>query len=341
MSHSVDHNPGLDDMRIRCDGLSKTFVMPGVRIDALQGVSFSVERGTIFGLLGQNGTGKTTLMRLVSTILLPTAGTATVAGMDVQTHARGVRRILGLMTGDERSFYGRLTGRHNLDLFAALHGMRRRRRRQRIDELLSLLDLHRHADVPFQAYSAGTKQRLNLARALLHDPEVLLLDEPTRSMDVGMAETVHRFIGEELVGRRGKTILLASHDTREIEMLCARVAVLKGGRVVACGAPGELVAEQSNGVTYMFQLAPGAGRDEFTWLETVEHVQDVHTYRQQSGVVVLRVRIDRGHDAVAAQLWGRLIEVDCPVVRCQCETSSVRQALSRLADLEAETEAPQ
>jgi ABC-type multidrug transport system ATPase subunit len=330
-----------DGIRIRCTGLSKTFVLPGTRIEALTDITFDVHRGEVFGLLGQNGVGKTTLMRLVATILRPTRGTAMVGGSDVTTHPRQARSIIGLMTGDERSFYGRLSGRHNLDLFAALCGLRRRARRRRIEELFDLFELQRHADIPFQAFSSGAKQRLNMARALLHDPEVLLLDEPTRSMDIGMAEKVHRLVGEELVGRQHKTVLLTSHDTREIETLCGRVGIVKEGRIIASGRPRELAAPDDAQVGYVLEVSGGSGDEDFAWLDQVAGLGVLSSHRQRNGLTVVRVRVEDGQEDPMPEVWRRLGQAGYEVARCVCETHSVRQVLARLAELDAETEAPE
>jgi ABC-2 type transport system ATP-binding protein len=207
---------------------------------ALQAVSLEVSAGSIVGLLGPNGAGKTTLLKILAGLILPTAGTARVGGWDTRADERKVKGALGLMTSDERSFYWRLTGRQNLRFFGSLHGLHGRTLEERIRYLLHRLELEEPADKPFGDYSSGMKQRLAMARALLHDPPVLLLDEPTRSLDPISAKHLRRFIADELHGREGKALLLATHNLPEAEQLCERVAVLSGGRILAAGRAEEL-----------------------------------------------------------------------------------------------------
>lgn len=213
----------------------------GVR--ALDGVSFTVESGGICGLLGSNGAGKTTLIRIAAGLLLPTSGSVRVWGKDVSREGAGTRRKLGMVFGEERSFYWRLTGRHNLEFFAALQGMDARATRERTRELAELLGLEEILDVPFSDYSAGMRQRMAMARALLHDPDLLLLDEPTRSLSPEAALRLQDFIREVLVGERGKTVLLATQDMREAERLCRDVVLLHRGRALFVGPLSRLLEE--------------------------------------------------------------------------------------------------
>jgi ABC-2 type transport system ATP-binding protein len=207
---------------------------------ALTDVSFQVPMGTIFGLLGPNGAGKTTLLKILSCLILPTAGEARVDGHDTRIAEARVKRLLGFVTSDERSFYWRLTGKENLQFFGSLYQIHGKLLLDRIAFLLERLDLAEQAEKPFRDYSSGMKQRLAVARALLHDPPVLLLDEPTRSLDPISAKHLRRFLAEELNGKEKKTLLLATHNLQEAEQLCQRVAVLSRGRVLGSGRIEEL-----------------------------------------------------------------------------------------------------
>ncbi len=224
----------------------RSLLLPAWRrgaVRALGGVSFAVESGTVCGLLGSNGAGKTTFIRIAVGLLLPTSGSLLVWGRDAGKAGAWTRSRLGLVIGEERSFYWRLTGRQNLEFFASLHGMGARATGERTRELAELLGLEEVLDVPFSDYSAGMRQRMALARALLHDPELLLLDEPTRSLSPEAALPLQDFIREELVRERGKTVLLATQDMREAERLCRDVVLLHRGRALFAGSLSRLLDE--------------------------------------------------------------------------------------------------
>ncbi len=209
------------------------------RIRALRGVDLHVPYGEIFGLLGPNGAGKTTLLKILSCLILPDRGRATVGGEDT-VHEAKVKPKIGLVHSDERSFYWRLSGRENLRFFSTLYDVPRRRVESRIDELLRRVDMVEASDRRFADYSSGMKQRLAIARALLHDPPILLMDEPTRSLDPVSAMNLRTFVLEELKRRDGKTILLATHNLREAEVLCDRVAILANGKVREVGTVADV-----------------------------------------------------------------------------------------------------
>jgi len=208
-------------------------------ITALQGVDLSINPGELFGILGPNGAGKTTLIKILATLILPDAGQALVAGWDVVEHSRKVRSRIGLVVNEERSFYWRLTGRQNLEFFAALNNLPPREAERRIQQVLELTDLLPQADKMFKDYSTGMRQRLAIARGLLTDPEILFLDEPTRSLDPVSAEHLRSFVAEELVRRRGKTVLLATHNLLEAD-ICHRLALLDQGQVRICGTLSQI-----------------------------------------------------------------------------------------------------
>jgi ABC-2 type transport system ATP-binding protein len=218
--------------------LTKPFGRPEY-VRALRGVDLHVREGEIFGLLGPNGAGKTTLVKILSCLVLPDRGRASIGGFDVRQENK-VKPRLGLVHSDERSFYWRLSGRDNLRFFARLYDVPGNRIESRIDELLRKVDLIEAADRRFADYSSGTKQRLAIARALLHDPPVLLMDEPTRSLDPQAAISLRAFVRDELKGRDGKTILLATHNLREAEALCDRIAILVEGTVRQVGTVAEV-----------------------------------------------------------------------------------------------------
>jgi len=175
---------------------------------ALAGVSFSVEPGDAVALIGENGAGKSTLLRVLATLILPSRGQAEISGCDVVSDGAGARKQLGYYTSGDEGFYGRLTGRENLRLFATMNNLMRREASRRIDELAELLGMDEILERQSRTYSTGMLQRLGLARSLLHAPAVLLLDEPTRSLDPLAAVEFRRFLKDDIVGRLGTTLLL-------------------------------------------------------------------------------------------------------------------------------------
>ncbi len=208
--------------------------------EAVSHITLGVQEGELFGLLGPNGAGKTTLVKLLCTLILPTAGSARVGGFDLVSQSDHVRNQVGVSTGDERSFYWRLSGRQNLEFFAALCNLPRRHIAARVSEVLSQLGLSAVGDASFQTYSSGMRQRLSIARAILHRPRILFLDEPTRSLDPNSTRQLHDLIQQELLAREGMTIFLTTHRLDEATKLCQRVGIMHKGRLQAVGTLADL-----------------------------------------------------------------------------------------------------
>jgi ABC-2 type transport system ATP-binding protein len=200
---------------------------------ALDGVSLEVQEGETVAIVGANGAGKSTLLRILSTLLLPTRGHARIAGLDVSRRPREVCRVLGCHAGSDRGFYARLTGRENLRFFGRLQHLSLPEIDRRTEWLAVHLGLDSALTRQVRLLSAGTVQRLSLARALLHSPRVLLLDEPTRSLDALVAAEFRRYLRQEVVHRGGATLLFASHSLAEVEQLADRVAILDAGKLLA------------------------------------------------------------------------------------------------------------
>ena len=195
---------------------------------AVRDVSFFVPKGVILGLLGPNGAGKTTLLRLLSTSLKPTAGTAAFDGTDIIQNPIDVRAKIGFLS-DNTGLYGRLTAREMIEYFGKLHGMQPAQLRRRIDELVALLDMAGFIDKRNDTLSSGMKQKVSIARTLIHDPDVIIVDEPTTGLDVAAADAILQFI--ERCRANGKTILFCTHHMHEVERLCDRVVILNFGRL--------------------------------------------------------------------------------------------------------------
>ena len=242
----------MSDSAITIDALEKSFppAYSGWRAflqpfatpssPALRGISLQVKPGEAVALLGSNGAGKTTLLRILATLLLPTRGTAYVAGFDSAREPAAVRRNLGYHAGSDLGFFARLTGRENLRFFGRLNHLSDALLQSRIPALAERFELGSVLDKQVRILSSGTIQRLSLVRAMLHQPKVLLLDEPTRSLDALAAADFRRFLKSEILGSQGSSLLFASHTLSEIDFLADRVAILKDGNLVAIDTPTAL-----------------------------------------------------------------------------------------------------
>jgi ABC-2 type transport system ATP-binding protein len=209
-----------------------------LEVEAVRGVSFEVAEGELFGLLGPNGAGKTTTIKMLITLLIPTSGSARVLGLDVVKDAREVRKRIGYVFGGERGLYERLSGLDNLRYFAELYAVPSREQRRRIGELLELVGLTGREKERVEGYSRGMRQRLHIARGLLHDPPVVFLDEPTIGVDPVGARELRKTISS--LTQAGKTVLLTTHYMFEADELCQRIAVINKGEIVAEGTPRDL-----------------------------------------------------------------------------------------------------
>jgi sodium transport system ATP-binding protein len=223
---------------IQVAGLCKTFRDPAGRpVKAVDGVSFHARAGEVLGLLGPNGAGKTTTLRILCTLLKPTAGTARVAGFDVVTQADDVRRHVGFLSATT-GVYDRMTAREMVEYYGRLNGLSGNKLAARTAELFDVLGMHDLADIRGSKMSTGQKQRVSIARALVHDPPVLILDEPTNGLDV----LVQRSVLQQVRGLRdrGKCVVYSTHIFREVEKICDRVAIIHRGTVLDAGSLDEL-----------------------------------------------------------------------------------------------------
>jgi ABC-2 type transport system ATP-binding protein len=257
-------------------------------IEAVRGISFGVEPGELFGLLGPNGAGKTTTIKMLITLLIPTGGKARVLGLDVVRDAQAVRRRIGYVFGGERGVYERLSGYDNLRYFAELYGVPAREQKRRIEELLELVGLKGREHERAEGYSRGMKQRLHVARGLLHDPEVVFLDEPTIGLDPVGAREVRATIAS--LTQAGKTVLLTTHYMFEADALCDRIAVISQGSIVAEGTPLDLkrgVAEATVVEIEVFGIGDGS-------LERIRRLDGVVSVaveeREQAQLLVVQTR---------------------------------------------------
>ncbi|MBU7013498.1 MAG: ATP-binding cassette domain-containing protein [Theionarchaea archaeon] len=259
-------------------------------IVAVDNLNISVHRGELFGFLGPNGAGKTTTIKMLSTLLLPTKGTATILGNDILKAPNEVRKRISVVFGGERGLYWRLSGRDNMRIFAELYGLDSSERMDRIDMLLELVGIADRADSKVETYSKGMKQRLHLARGLVHDPDILFLDEPTLGLDPTIAHELRKTI-RNLCTREKKTVFLTTHYMFEADELCDRVAIIHRGTLIANDTP-ENLKRQFGTVTPVTILLRGV-------VPQVEHVltsrKGVHYVESgiQDNTTKLKVGLDQ------------------------------------------------
>ena len=226
------------DLGIATRGLGKVFHdSHRGEVRAVDGVSFDCRHGEIFGLLGPNGAGKTTTLRMLSTVLRPTSGSASVAGHDVVDEALEVRRRIGFLSGST-GLYGRLTARETLEYFGRLHGLAEAALKERVRYLLELFTIEEFADTRCEKLSTGMKQKVSIARSIVHDPPVVIFDEPTLGLAILIATTMLRFIQD--CRSAGKCIIFSTHIMSEVEKLCDRVGIIHAGKLEAVGTIAQL-----------------------------------------------------------------------------------------------------
>jgi ABC-2 type transport system ATP-binding protein len=283
-------------------------------VTAVERVNLDIQEGEFFGLLGPNGAGKTTLIKLLCCLVLPNSGTAQVFGHDIRKEEQAVKKLVGLVSTEERSFYWRLTGRENLQFYASLYHLPRQQARKRIDALLSFVEMAHEADIRFQNYSTGMRQKLAIARGLLSEPRVLFVDEPTRSLDPVSARAIRHFLKEKVAGE-GKTVVLATHNLSEAEQLCDRLAIMNHGRVAALGSVPELRS--------LFQTHEGCelqvrhfSEAILPRLRLISGVQECHITNQHDGVRNLEIRIS-SRSAVLPQVLKIMVLHGVEVCDCQ------------------------
>lgn len=276
---------------------------------AVDNVSCLVQRGEIFGLLGPNGAGKTTTIKMISSLLRPTSGRIQVAGVDAVKQPTMALRHLGTVLTGERSVYWKLTGRENLEYFAALHGIPKRLARTRIDALLERFQLTRRADENVERYSTGMRQRICLAKAMLAEPDLLILDEPTAGLDPQSARNLRELIME--IKEEGRTVLLTTHYMEEADQLCDRIAIIDHGRIIAMDTPQalkSLLDEQR-----MFSIQTYRWDEAWTQTLIAQGVSSVQTlFDEQLRCFTVTMHLNNGLSAGEVLTW--LVTADAGII---------------------------
>ncbi len=230
----------------------------GKSVTALDGVSLTIQKGELFGLLGRNGAGKTTLIKILTTLLSPTSGEAYVDGLDVNKYVIPIRKKIAMVSGGEQSGYGILTVREQLWMFAQFYGVTSQAAHKKIDQLLEAVGLGDQANQKVYALSTGMRQRMNLCRALVSDPEILFLDEPTVGLDVEASRIVRDYVRSWMQEKPGRTVLLTTHYMFEADELCDRVAIINHGQIVAQGETDDLKKGLQEHARFQFELSEWA-----------------------------------------------------------------------------------
>ncbi len=297
---------------------------------AVDRVNLRVEDGEVFGLVGPNGAGKTTLVKLMCGLYLPSEGQAAVCGLDTVKDNFEVRKKIGLVTSNERSFFWRLSGWQNMEFFARLYGLAPAEASQWIGELFDLLGLTPVADARFDTYSTGTKQRFALVRGLLNKPRVLLMDEPTKGVDPRSASEIIKLIRERVIGLWNPTVFITSHNLREIELLCRRVAIMSHGGIIALGSIPELRRMTEPVDTYRMTVEAPAG-SVAPLIERIVGVSFVRESPSGNGLRELEVKLQRNVDALP-EVISTIVRSGGSIHRCSVVEPAFDEVFQAIVD---------
>ena len=299
-------------------------------VTALNRVNLWLPKGRVLGLLGPNGAGKTTLMKIFAGLVLPDEGRAVINGIDLSERPGRARSRVTYVSGEDRSLYWRLTGKQNLRFFAVLNEVPRKQVGKRVAEVLSTVGLSEAADVRVGKYSTGMRQRLCIARGLLAESELLLLDEPTRSLDPSSARNLWGFIREDLVGRRGQTIVIATHNSEEASRLCDLVAVMHQGQVKFCDTVAALSSKVAGQVNYSITLT-NASHEAIGRLSNLKGVYRVVMPPNCHGNVSLEVAVSEAEAQIPLVL-NYLMGAGANVLEVKQVSASLGEAISALTE---------
>jgi ABC-2 type transport system ATP-binding protein len=295
---------------------------------ALNGISLDIKEGEIFGLLGPNGAGKTTLIKVLTTLILPTEGTASIHDLNVVRDEWKIRNIIGLIHSDERSFFWRLTGRQNLEFFAAILKIPRRSAKSRIDEVIAHVGLEKHAETLFHNYSTGMKQRLAIARGLLNSPRILFMDEAMRAIDPISTRKIREFIIAMMRRKKNMTIVMATNRLDEAMDLCDRVAILHNGYLVKSGRIGEIEAISKRYVQYEIE-AKNLGEEVIEQIRRMRWVRDCRHTFSMNGTAGITITLDTEEESIHPVLQN-IMKNNGHIVSCSRKETSFDEFFSKI-----------
>jgi ABC-2 type transport system ATP-binding protein len=307
------------DFAIQTEKLGRIYKIRGGKkseprqLVALENVDLQIQRGELFGLLGPNGAGKTTLIKILTTLLAPTSGRAMVAGFDVAIEPQKVRPRINMVSGGEASGYGLLTVRENLWMFSQFYGIPSKVANQRIQQLLEIVGLQDRLNAKSSDLSTGLRQKMNIVRGFMTDPDVLFLDEPTLGLDVGASREVRRFVRTWVDDNPERTLLLTTHYMVEADELCDRVAIINQGKVLACDTPANLKRKLQKEAIFRLEVSPlnGLGIEAFQSLPGVNKV----THSPQDGSALLQFIL--AEEQVLAAVINTLAAKDIRILNLQ------------------------
>jgi len=301
-------------------------------ITALHNVNLQVEKGELFGLLGPNGAGKTTLIKTLCTLVLPSSGQAFVNGLDVSKNGKRVRKTIGYVIDDERSFYWRLSGKQNLNFFAKLNNINREEAVKKIESLLNFMELARDADRLFKDYSTGMRQKLAIARGLLTDPEIIFMDEPTNRLDPIAAQNLKTLVKDQLVKEEGKTVIFATHNLQDAEELCDRIAIIHNGEIRLSGTVGDVKMKFNQDKVYVMELK---GHDDglLSRINNMPLIKKVVSNSSFSDGIRIEVEIEGGNTNTT-RVVKEIINQGGEFLSLYEKESSLRELFSRIMDNE-------
>ena len=302
-------------------------------VEALKGISFEVYRGEVFGLLGPNGAGKTTTVKILSTLLLPDGGEAKILGFDVVKEAAKVRKVIGVSLTVEKGFFWKLTGRENLTYFGMLYGIDGEPLKRRVEEVLDMVGLKSLgvADKLYEEYSLGMKARLSIARALITNPEVLILDEPTLGLDPPSARTLRELL-VRIAHEERKTVLVTTHNMFEAEIVCDRIAIINEGRIIALDTVEKLKESVADNISLeIFALLP-ANISVKTVISAIQNKTGLlsDAFAENGGFRIKVVIPPKESDEATSKILRLLHEYKCSVRRVEVKEPTLEDVFIQL-----------
>jgi len=294
---------------VETNSLSRLFKAKGKPIVALNKADLNINYGEILGLLGANGAGKTTFVKILATLLLPSEGKASVYGFDVTKQAKHVRKVINLVSGGETPGYGILTVKENLWFFSQLYGLSNNLAKERAGQLIHDMELEEYVDTRMHKLSTGFKQRLNLARGFINDPKVLFLDEPTLGLDIINARHIRKYVKDWVRSDKSRAVLLTTHYMAEAEEICDRIAIIYNGSIVACETPQTLKASMEKSTVVRIEAKNSSSTLSF---EGISGVIASSVDSNSNGITKIKVVLD--NESRIPDLVSHLANNGCKII---------------------------